>query len=137
MDCLKTLRSFSWNAVDKQANELFESIRNAQGSGLTSIEYFGVIHAVNVEILKANGFNLAVNYNPPHGPRSVTVSWSPFIDTNMQQHGDEVTDLTSSDIDDDEEEECCLRRCCPCDDKKDNIKNLVISLLSSLGENKK
>lgn len=159
MDRLKTLRSFSWSAVERQAEELFSSVRNAQSEGLTSFVYIGVIHAVNVEILKANGFTLAVNFNPPQGPRSVTISWSPFVDVRKS------AELFSDDEEDDDndegweeegntdsEDECCVskRKCCPCqpsttatNDKNNNnnteldLNSLISSLIQSMGNNKK
>lgn len=147
MDQLKTLRSFSWSAVERQAEEVFKSVRSAQSDGLTSTEYFGVIHAVNVEILRANGFTLTVNYNPPNGPRSVTISWSPFFDVRKEAEleWDESSEgEDDSDSDDDEEEECCPKTCCPCgpspslnSNNNDHLKNLVASILSSLADNKK
>lgn len=74
MDRLKTLKPFTWTAVEAQAEELADLIANAQRQGVSSVECAGEIHAVNREILKANGFAVFSE----NGGTTFTIAWTRF-----------------------------------------------------------
>jgi hypothetical protein len=75
MDQLKTLRPFTWTAVEAQAEELANLITSAQKQWSNSVEYSGEIHPVNREILKSNGFSV---YSE-NGGQSFTIAWTRFV----------------------------------------------------------
>jgi hypothetical protein len=127
MDRLKTLRSFSWSAVERQAEALFASIRTAQLEGKTNIEYEGHIHQVNAEILRANGFVIHVRAD------KCLIAWTAFSMPSLVESDDD-------DSDSDDDEGCCSdsRKCCPCPvSGGDNLKHIIMTLLSSLDSGKK
>jgi hypothetical protein len=127
MDILKTLKPFTWAAVEAQAEELVNLVSNAQKEGAYVVEYSGEIHAVNREILKANGFAV---YSENSGT-TFTIAWTRFMNVASSSSSCQCDPCSCADSSS-AGSASSTNRTNSDDQSKDDLKKFLTFVLSSL-----
>lgn len=123
MDRLKNLKAVSWAAIDKQANDIVNLVTHANSEQKNSVEYSGVIHNVNLDILQTNGFSVSIV-----SPGKYYISWKLPLDS---YESDEESVVESNGP----EQQCPCP--CPQNQNKDPLEMLMLAALNTLMKNKK
>ena len=76
MDKLRTLTVNRWHDIDRQAEDIFESVSQEKAKGNNTARISGKLHKINRQILELNGFEVIENlYDYQINSPAFTIHW--------------------------------------------------------------